>query len=178
MDKERKCIVFYGEMIGLGDVDGSAVQDVLEIALLEQLTMLCASILRRVQLFQLFVQFMKGSRLLVAGTVLQSASLCSVDLLLVLALLLFVLLNLKAVFYILLHFPSIFNGFSLRLRLDELVCLEVFEDGQKVALEYISEAVFFLNEKEGKQTVDCWKGMLVVIVADDDLRYHVFLFGL
>lgn len=121
---------------------------------------------------------MKGPGLLIASTVLQPTFLRFVDLLLMLALFLLVLLYLKSIFYIFLYFPSIFNSFSPCFRLDELVGLEILEDGQKIALEYISETVFFLNGKEGKETVDGWKEMFVVIIADNGLRNDVFLFGL
>lgn len=89
----------------------------------------CASVLRRIQLFELLIQLMKGSGLLIASTVLQPILLGFVDLFLVLAFLLLILLNLKPIFYILLHSPSIFNSFSDCFGLYELVAFEVFEDG-------------------------------------------------
>lgn len=72
---------------------------------------------------------MKGPGLLVASAVLQPTLLSFVYLLLVFAFLLLILLNLKPIFDILLHYPSILDGFSLCFRLDELVAFEVFEDG-------------------------------------------------
>lgn len=121
---------------------------------------------------------MKGSGLLIASTGLLSIFLCFVYLFLMLALFLLVLLYLKSILYILFDTPCIFNSFPPCFWLDLLVALEIFEDGQKIALEYISETIFFLDGEEGKDVVNGRKGMLVVIVADDHLRDHVFLFWL
>lgn len=118
-DWENKEMGILGDgwMMDFWGLDGSTVEDVLEIALFEELSMPCVSVLRRIQLFELLVQLVKGPCLLIASTVLQPTLLSLVNLLLMLALLLFILLNLKPILYILLHSPRIFNGFSYGFRL-------------------------------------------------------------
>lgn len=153
-------------------MERSSEENIFQVSLLNQFLVFCRAIVLWLHLAQLMADLLR-SLILFAGA--HEHGLRSlVDFLLKFCFFLLIFIYLQSILKTLVYRPGELDSRTSRHWFNNFKGFELFEDWLEISFEEISKTVFIFDGHETKDTILCWKPLLIVVVPDHYFAPQIF----